>query len=376
MPSATRSSEMLLGPPRLSEPKFNPIFSDGIPFSEVQRMSAPAQSYTSMVSTWFTRKPSKSNDTRATPRIDSFIQDQDQDQAERGVSPIAQNAEAQSTRVSLERSPTEPNLSPMYRDPVYSTIVVPDPSDPVDPVDSVEGTPIIEVMPAIPARVYSREYDQQPLYPPNPPSSGGTDSPIYGLYGVNNPRRSTNDVTQVDEDPRQYFDKSARSSGISVLLRQQEELDRSIAALQIFSRSDEESRRSSATQTVTPNGSHRFSLSNFPEPPWGRASVASTAALQAQSSEQPTNGSVFVQGSTRDSLSSPLPPPLRPRIQSLPSSEVDQRDSELLASSARDVRINSSGTQYEITSFIGRKYATLRYMYRSNNCSFFRLDPP
>lgn len=366
-PSATRSSEMLLGPPRLSEPKFNPIFAEGMPFPagpRTEQMEGPSQSYAAMMSTWFTRKPSKRTPP-LTPAADPMLI---QDQAERGVSPVAESVHLQFQQEPPERSPTEPRQSLVYRDPVYTSIVVPDPNDPVDPVDSLDGTPIEEAMPIRPPRVYSREIDKQMLHPPTPPSASGTESPIYGLYGKNSSRRPAILATppEADEDPRQYFDRSARSSGISMLLRQQEELDRSIAALQIFSQNGDES-RSSSVPSLTPNGSHRFSLSNFPEPPWGRSSIASTTVLPMQSPNLPTrNLSPEQPPVVRDSL---MPPPERPRQQSIPLSEVDGRDSDLLAPSARPVRTNSMGTQYEITSFIGRECEPSFYIFVSDTGS-------
>lgn len=348
-PSATRSSEMLLGPPRLSEPKFNPMFAEDIPFpvvAKAEQMDGPSQSYATMMSTWFTRKPSKRTPPR-TPTADPMLT---QDQAERGVSPVAESINTQFRQGPQDRSPTEPWQSLEYRDPVYTSIVVPDPNDPVDPVDSLDGTPVEEFLPTKPARVYSRGYDKPALHPGTPPSASGTASPIYGLYGKNSLRRPAVLTTppEVEEDPRQYFDRSARSSGISMLLRQQEELDRSIAALQIFSQNEDS--RSSSAPSLTPNGSHRFSLSNFPEPPWGRASIASTTVLPIQSPNLPARTLSPEQPVVRDSL---VPPTPRPRQQSIPLSEVGARDSDLLAPSARPVRTNSMGTQYEITSFIG-----------------------
>lgn len=363
-PSATRSSEMLLGPPRLSEPKFNPMFAEGMPFpvaARTEQMDGPSQSYATMVSTWFTRKPSKRTPPR-TPAADPIL---NQDQAERGVSPMTESINIQFQQEPQDRSPTEPRQSLVYQDPVYTSIVVPDPSDPVDPVDSLDGTPIEEVMPTKPPRVYSRSFDKPAGPPGTPPSVSGTDSPIYGLYGKNSIRRPAVLATppEGEEDPRQYFDKSARSSGISMLLRQQEELDRSIAALQIFSQNGDDSRSSSAP-SLTPNGSHRFSLSNFPEPPWGRASIASTTVLPIQSPNLPARSLSPEQPPVRDSL---MPPTERPRQQSIPLSEVGARDSDLLAPSARPVRTNSMGTQYEITSFIGRKSDTRIRVFASKH---------
>lgn len=339
-PGIPRASDFLLGPPRVPEPKFNPMFTEEMPFTEPPKPSQAWEpslaGYSLRVSNWFGRRPSKKSTTaRATRDFDGvWIQDQ----AERGMSPVAEVVETPLPEKSFDSIATEPKQSPVAKEPVYATIVISDPVDPVE-VASPRAAAI-----TVPPRVYSREFDKQYLYPTTPNSPSQTDSPIHGLYGVVNAKRppsvSTTRSMTPDEDPRDVFDRSARSSGISGLLRQQEELDKSIAALKLLSGAGDESRRTSSTGTATPN---RFSLSVFPEPPWGRASIASAA--------RPVLGSLAIASAQRSRASSPD----RPRQQSIPLSELAAGDSDFLLPFRRNIRTASAGTQYEITSFIGRK---------------------
>lgn len=365
-PSVTRVSEMLLGPPRLSAPKFNPMFAEGMPFPDGKEPAQPSessQSYAARVGTWFLRRPSKRTATETEPeRASLWIQDR----AERGESPVAESIDEKAGSDAQELSPAEPKQSPIYRDPVY-TVVVRDSVATLPQATAAAAAAAAppEPLPTVPQRVYSRELDKQYLYPSTPTSAQDTASPIHGLYGVVNGRRAPapapgSPLGAVTVDAA--GDASARSSGISLLLRQQAELDRSIAALQLFSSAGDASPRASSVGSGgTPHGSARFSLSKFPDPPWGRASVASTAAMGGRDSVV-LRPEAALQAAMRQRVSvaaSLVPPVERTRQQSVPLSELEAGDS-FLAPFRRNPRVNSSGTQYEITSFIGRKCCRTR----------------
>ncbi|EKM60965.1 uncharacterized protein PHACADRAFT_247213 [Phanerochaete carnosa HHB-10118-sp] len=331
-PVIPRSSEFLLGPPKVPEPKFNPMFGEELSFAEP---SKPPQSwepslagYSLRVSNWFGRRPSKSTTTQPT-RNSAW----GQDQAERGMSPVVEGMETALLEKTAAPESMGPLQSPVVKEPVYTAIVI---SDPVDPVDVV--SPQAAAV-AFPPRAYSRDFDKQYLYPMTPNSMSDADSPVHGLYGVVNAKRppSTGSLS-LDEDPRDVFARSARSSGISGLLREQEELDKSIAALKLLARPEDESKRASSTGSMSPG---QFSLSVFPEPPWGRASIGSVAF----SAGRPL---VTTSGQRAETAF-----PEHARQQSFPLSELAVGDSDLLPPSRRNIMTASGGTQYEITSFIG-----------------------
>ncbi|GJE86025.1 transcriptional regulator, putative [Phanerochaete sordida] len=338
-PVMARSSEFLLGPPKVPEPKFNPMFgNEGNPFTEPEQAKAPQPwepslaGYSLRVSNWFGRRPSKKSITTATEPASHHSWAHDQ--AERGMSPVTEAAETPlSEKVAFAANPVEPRQSPVAMAPGVATIVV---SDPVDPVD-VASPHALTV--AVPPRVYTRTPDAELLRPVPPRARGSlqsTESPVHGLYGIVNTKRPPSAASLELDDPRDVFDRSARSSGISGLLREQAELDKSIAALRLLSRGDD-SRRSSSTDAPSPN---RFSLSVFPEPPWGRASTASTVL--------PAPVLMAVAGHRAETAS-----PERTRQQSVPLSELGMSDADLVPPSRRNMMTASGGTQYEITSFIG-----------------------
>lgn len=204
------------------------------------------------------------------------------------------------------------------------------------------------------------------------------ESPIFGLNGIVNAQNVADAVerppSSMEDDPRTFFD-TPRSSGISNLLRQQEELDKSIAALKLFSNDPSEAasaRRSlsafSMTDARRTSSSMRSieSLSNFPVPPWGRASMASVKSRntstetvrQSPPGLPPSSGPSSSESSlgTIDQLlaaaqTEPMPMLTIPghRVSpSVPSSEISDSDMNALVSSGR---MNTGGM--EITSFIG-----------------------
>ena len=161
------------------------------------------------------------------------------------------------------------------------------------------------------------------------PDSPGRESPIYGLQGIVRPPPppSTFDDRSLMDDPRDFYFE--RTSGISGLLRQQEELESSIAALGLFAgRSQPISKRSTLTESLgtpkPPSAAHSdFSLSNFPEPPWGRKSVegrvmmVSPPSTNAERVVEVTQGddsrSMVASQARRESVAATVVPPVPPR---------------------------------------------------------------
>ncbi|KAF8642301.1 hypothetical protein AX16_009571 [Volvariella volvacea WC 439] len=174
-----------------------------------------------------------------------------------------------------------------------------------------------------------------------PPSIRATDSPIYGLNGiVNRPRNPTQG-------------RSESLSSFDELLRQQSELDKSIAALRLFSpgagnssfprapasdsvragdlRPEQPPSRlpststSSAAKAESPSVRSDFSLSVFPQPP-----------AEASSNTRPTATESVVK-------------PKRQLRQIIPQAV----SASISAPSQPETGKSEFGTQYDVTSFIG-----------------------
>ncbi|PCH33525.1 hypothetical protein WOLCODRAFT_147619 [Wolfiporia cocos MD-104 SS10] len=163
---------------------------------------------------------------------------------------------------------------------------------------------------------------------------------------------------------------SARSSRISELIRQQAELDKSIAALRLFSPSEKtfDSRRpppsgeggSAEDRNTRSTTQSDLSLSNFPDPPWCRASVASAMSangtvvpgIEARDAETVVDEIVIRPPSDAMQPYSPKGINLMDEyariVDRAASPDVDAE-----ATLTSRHRVNSGGTQYEITSFIG-----------------------
>ncbi|KAF7302728.1 hypothetical protein HMN09_00907700 [Mycena chlorophos] len=185
----------------------------------------------------------------------------------------------------------------------------------------------------------------------------GTDSPIYGLDGIIPPPAPESPIlsSQPNPDPDSSFLRPVssamstmtalqRTSGNSFdeLLRQQTELDKSIAALRLFSSSSGDTLDPSPVEVLTRESKvteprsismssakskgSEFSLSVFPDPP-----------LVNRASELP------------ETLMGDLPFPRRMQSRvAVPTSAT----SDLLGGGLHG-RFDSGATQYEITSFIG-----------------------
>ncbi|TFL06524.1 hypothetical protein BDV98DRAFT_559556 [Pterulicium gracile] len=168
-----------------------------------------------------------------------------------------------------------------------------------------------------------------------PFARNGVDSPIYGLNGF----------VQPSDQPA----SRPASEGMSLedLLAQQRELDNSIAALRLFSprssrysvqpadRPPLESKSSSSLLKRSESTSARseFSLSNFPAPPDATDSGTTPVTTSAPRSNPPLRSKSHLRQSTL-------------------SSRLSYMDVLLPPLALKD-RLDSSGTRYDVTSFIG-----------------------
>ena len=232
--------------------------------------------------------------------------------------------------------------------------------------------------------------DMPPLQPPRMLSTYSigsyygdrqTDSPVYGLDGIvlrnNQGRQTPNSVART------------RSSAMSFteLLRQQTELDDSIAALRLLSPQQESGQevrmqfnlqqpapasspmpkdlnRSNSTVTL-PSSSRRsdFSLSNFPEPPMTFTATANgipspmSTSKQSFDTDDERRSKLTIKADGATSLPLPKMPilsdyPSTP--QSLPNSPGrNSSDTGNMSGNVSRMKVDSAGTQYDVTSFIG-----------------------
>ena len=201
--------------------------------------------------------------------------------------------------------------------------------------------------------------------------AGLPDSPVLGSDDISSTRKSTR-----SPPPRQQLSNASfLSSGASEyenLLREQIELERSIAALRksapLGRRSEEQvgrdmnsdlPERSTVSESSTTgngrtsaSGKSDFSLSVFPEPP------------QRQQFEEDHRDS-------RQSSSSSLLPP-RLSIQGFPSSNRGSVDSTTVVFG---IRTASIGTRYDVTSFIGGVPPSFHEIFASKSVSIDLSSP-
>jgi hypothetical protein len=198
-------------------------------------------------------------------------------------------------------------------------------------------------------------YSKDDFIPPQVPRLPG--SPIYGLDGIVRYNGPSSPLSRPS---------SVRSLGMESLLRQQAELDRSVAELQLFSGS--KAGAGSDLELSVPGGQTEssrsdISLSNFPEPP-----------LDSLRRRPADGGIVDVSKTSRQDFTEPLeadatvmfplsiiarPPRMSSlnarsrRRQSFPSITLrSSNDSPTLGVASRTI-IGSGGIQYDVTSFIG-----------------------
>ncbi|KAJ3788975.1 hypothetical protein GGU10DRAFT_261655, partial [Lentinula aff. detonsa] len=170
--------------------------------------------------------------------------------------------------------------------------------------------------------------------------SSGTNSPIYGLDGIVNQQTNRDSATPSLHPPRR-----PSMSSFDELIQQQAELDRSIAALRLFSPPasftdliSPETVNSGNNRTVstltTSSARSDFSLSHFPDPPTADFPIrASFATMRASRSKRQSRRDV---PTSFDTSSFDIP--------SLPNTPTRLAPGRSFGSNA---------TQYDVTSFIG-----------------------
>ncbi|KAF5390212.1 hypothetical protein D9757_002801 [Collybiopsis confluens] len=186
-------------------------------------------------------------------------------------------------------------------------------------------------------------------------ASSGTDSPVYGLNGFVNKRshnrNSADSILSSNQRPS--------VSSFDELIEQQAELDRSIAALRLFSPpapsiesavAEDTSPNATFMPSVTaPSGNNRtistltsssarseFSLSIFPDPPAVDFSGTSRASFNTMRAKQRARPSRRDVPTSFDTGSADIP-----SVPSSPTRLVPGR------------QLDSNATQYDVTSFIG-----------------------
>lgn len=298
-----------------------------------------------------------------------------QDEAEKGISPHVtfqyQESDVPALLSPEDQSPTGPKESAKWQDPVFTSVLKESANDVPQSVSPRLPIPLPAL--TIPARAVSRSE--------TPVLLGYNDSPIFGLDGIIR-NQGTPPTSQVRPPLDRNEDSSSSSndtrvSSISYLLRQQAELDKSIANLRLLNEPDNViGRRGSETSSEgkLPSASQsEFSLSNFPEPPWGSSNAEAEITRRAgtlptvTALRQAASLKVASKEPLKPAPSEPLPPPPPVRVTGH-SRSLSVPYSDIAESSAmgRDrSTVDSLGTQYEITSFIGGMFPILTiYKFR------------
>ncbi|KAF8215942.1 hypothetical protein K438DRAFT_1954621 [Mycena galopus ATCC 62051] len=164
----------------------------------------------------------------------------------------------------------------------------------------------------------------------SPDDVRNTDSPVYGLNGIVAPGPAEPESPILSRRPPSL-------NSFDELLRQQTELDKSIAALRLFSPTTADQRTTSVSSGKSTSNRSEFSLSIFPDPPpvdrssvlpetlpLGRARKPAFPLSRARRQSQVPHSAVSISGMMGDDgdLSTPM-------------------------------RFDSQATQYDVTSFIG-----------------------
>lgn len=279
-----------------------------------------------------------------------------------------------SFRLSMEQTPyqtplTETKEAPGWREPIFTSVIRMDqgqsagtsPAQQLASDSEKRQEAITEEVPDDDdASVYTtdvatirveRDTMELPMEPPLPRNE--TDSPIYGLNGIirNLQLDSFKKTPEADIT-------SARSS-MDDLARQQMELDQSIAGLRAFSMV---SANDVSSRVLSESMQSDISLSNFPNPPFadtlGGKDSSFPGATNSMAYSALSDSSLMVDDIQFQLVPPPVLPaameetPERGRNASVPSIARESLDSAL-GSTARTARMDSQGTQYDVTSFIG-----------------------
>ncbi|CCM00906.1 uncharacterized protein FIBRA_02952 [Fibroporia radiculosa] len=308
-----------------------------------------------------------------------------QDQAERGYSPdgrdigggVPDSAIDVDTTKSFNQSLGQPLQSAKWQDPVYTSVIdtlrvsnkSPSSNSALVTGRSAELHKLYNL--AIPPPTHPRQMGMEPVYVISPvsPSAYGSPTSAYGspVPGPDDGGIEGRFLNQLRLQPTPTGLDSARSSRISELIRQQAELDQSIAALRVLSPSNEtfdlgglyisdDRKDRSADRTTRSTTQSDLSLSNFPAPPQGRSSIgADMPSVVIQPNSAAGASQIDSDGPIRPSSHVEIPNLLLAtdqygrRNNGSPPSVIDMDT----AMNSNRHRIDSGGTQYEITSFIG-----------------------
>lgn len=348
-----------------------------------ERPPRPSRSSTaSRLSSWIvSRRMSRRRSVGSGDRAQLW----NQNEAERGESP--DDKIVIDGRESPENSPMEQSKEPQnWNDPMATTTMNEPPrntrlqsttdsirdSSFTNNASTYDSGPAAQKPPRMP-RFDSTAYSIGSYYGDEPGKTGQssptvaatvrqTESPVYGLSGI---VRRTN-------QGRQTPARRSTVVSFSELLRQQTELDNSIAALRLLSPQEQSTstiiieggskdlNRSNSDVGMPSSMRSEFSLSNFPEPPMTFTSTANgipspTLPLKVRSDKNREPQSMLTDGAS----GLPLPKisilddyPITP--QSLPDSPGrNSGDTGDMSGNMSRIKVNSGGTQYDVTSFIG-----------------------
>jgi len=172
---------------------------------------------------------------------------------------------------------------------------------------------------------------------------------VYGLNGIIKHSPALPDASRPPSSDASFDE----------LLRLQQELDKSIAALRLFSADDgpaedmTPSNRSTTGQSIhsakvfhkheSGSGRSEFSLSSFPEPPEVSTSPPSPSSLGPLRARQKQSRNMRKDDGTT------IPIINIPKI----DDDITMGSSDVLVGTSRVQRLDSAGTQYDVTSFIG-----------------------
>lgn len=367
-----RISSFRLSPPSVSTP-------ENVVGDLASRIESPNSRPSKRISSWLVpdannipERPGGARRASTTEKLASWLtpanrrgsgrQDREQsrlwikEDVEAGNSPVEEKT---GVAASPDASPIEPPEAGTWKDPVYTSVApLTGASQRLERITSALDPPpsIARTGAASPdGTISSFNVDNyRDFLPPRGRNRRPPGSPVYGLNGI---------VRYHDESPQPRPD-SVQSSGMESLLRQQAELDKSVAELQLFSPVS----RASATsgKPIVPAGQpesfrSEFSLSNFPEPPVYPPSILAGETIARSSAGEldvidGALGGGFVLG----------PATLRqPRIPSATVATVESRKQPSFPSirssgsavvgteTSRRAFLGSGGTQYDVTSFIG-----------------------
>jgi len=184
-------------------------------------------------------------------------------------------------------------------------------------------------------------------------------SPVYGLNGIVDQSQYRNSVQGLARPP-------SNANSFDELLRQQTELDRSIAALRLFSpqpagtafsplgstlKKSPSGRTISSTPTSGGNkpdsasARSEFSLSNFPDPPLGDVNSLFPST---------TGRLVSLREKARTKQKDDVPVGLVPI--KIPNEDTPSLPGSPSQTETSTRRFDSAGTQYDVTSFIGGEF--------------------